>query len=257
MKISTKGYPKPRFRWKIVLWSLFFIVNFFLWYNRFFVFWIACTLSLFLAAEVLGMVYIGYFKLSKKKKFPRIEFWSWVLFFSMIRFSIVYSVVQHNVPIDTVFRHPERAIYFIVATSAGFIFFGYCYSIYEWGLAAREKFRREETKDDKGINHPINIRSNGKTLYLMTRDIRYLEANGEYVKYICTHGNFMSFQRMKKVEVDLKKYGFKRIHRSYIVNRIHIRSVSSSKVFLLDNVELPVSKAYKEGLKKIILSNGD
>lgn len=229
------------------------ILSFFLWYNRFFPFWQAILLSLFLAAEICGMMYIGYFKLTKKKIFPRYEFWSWVLLFSTIRLLVVYFVIQHNVPIDTVFRHPERAIYFIVATSAGFIFCGYCYSIYKWGLAAKEKFITESTKDNKDRNHPISIRSNGKTVYLMTSDVLYLEANGEYVKYVCKHGNFMSFQRMKRVAEDLKKYGFVRIHRSYIVNSVHIVSASSSKLILPNAVELPVSKAYKESLKQLLV----
>lgn len=238
-------------RKKGLFWGVLLLSSAWSYYDDFFPLLPAFLLALMLTAEVVGMLLIGYLVLSKDIKFPRLRFWSVVLGFTLLRFLVVYFVLQHSLPEWTVFHYPGRSVFFLFFTSAAFVFLGYAYAIYEWGLAAREEFSRMTAERDTTVKHPIAIRYEGKTLHLLPQDVYYIQAQGEYINYHTGHGNYMTFQRMKAAEKELKKYGFTRLHRSYIVNLNHIKSYSSTELELTNGMVIPVSKTYQENLALI------
>ncbi|MFS4418100.1 LytR/AlgR family response regulator transcription factor [Maribacter sp. 2307ULW6-5] len=247
MKFSMNRVPSRRFWLKCLAWSLFWFLPFFFWYRQFFAMDVSIVLAITLTIFIGGMLFTGYFLIGKRKKFPRLFFWGSVVVFSTFRFCLVYFVLQHKVGIDSVFHYPERAIYFIVMSSAAFVFWGYSYTIYEWGLAAKEKYLRENKNlASKIITQPIVIRSGGKNVHLLPSDILYLEASGEYVNYITENGNFLCFQRMKKAETDMMGYGFLRIHRSTIINKKHLKSFSTTELELKNGKKFSISAKFKD-----------
>ncbi|PRX56856.1 LytR/AlgR family response regulator transcription factor [Flagellimonas meridianipacifica] len=231
---------------KVCFWGILLLLASWNYYTDFFQPFQAFLMAILLTCQVIGMVLIGYLWLGKQKKFPRITFWSITLAFTIFRFLIVFFILQYKLPEWTVFHHPDRVGFYLFFTSAAFIFFGYSYSIYEWGLAARQDYKDSMAISGKSIQPPIVIRSEGKTVRLLPQDIIYLEANGEYVKY-CTKGkNHMCFQRMKTAEHELKNYGLLRAHRSYIVNPLFVESYSSNLLILKNNQEIPISNSYRD-----------
>ncbi|QCX01563.1 LytTR family transcriptional regulator [Aggregatimonas sangjinii] len=248
LKFSTKWLRLDSLWERILFWGVLLLSSAWTYYDDFYALFPAFLLALAITAEVIGMLLIGYFVLSKHIKFPRLKFWSWVFLFTLLRFAIVYFILQHKLPEWTVFHYPGRSVFFLFFTSAAFVFLGYAYSIYEWGLAAREKYKAVMVKNDYPTLNPIVIRSEGRTLHLLPQDVSHLQANGEYINYFTGNGNHMAFQRMKKAETELKPYGFIRTHRSFIVNPNHIRSFSSNEIELKDGTVIPVSKTYQGNL---------
>jgi len=247
-RFSMKWFRLDSLTKRIIFWGTLTLLASWNYYRDFFELDRAFLLGLLLTAQVVGMVLLGYLWLSKWKKFPRLIFWSVTLAFTLCRFLVVFFVLQYKLPEWTVFHHPDRVGPFLFFTSAAFIFLGYSYAIYEWGIAAREEYQNLMEQPGPKIQSPILIRSEGKTIRLLPQDILYLEAKGEYINY-CTAGkNHMYFQRMKHAENKLQDYGFTRAHRSFIVNPIHVRSYSNNEISMSDGKVIPISKTYQEDI---------
>ena len=56
---------------------------------------------------------------------------------------------------------------------------------------------------------------------------------------------------MEQLEKELADDGFIRIHRSYLVNYLHIYQIKSQKIILTTKKELPLSRERASEVKKI------
>ncbi|MEM8509021.1 MAG: LytTR family DNA-binding domain-containing protein [Bacteroidota bacterium] len=247
-KISMKWIRLNSSKKKSILWGMVLLLASWNYYRDFFTLIEAFLLAVLLTLLVVGMLGIGYFRLSKSKKFPKLQFWSFTVAFTLSRFCIVYFILQHYLPDWTVFHYPARATLFLFVTSAVLIFLGYSYSIYEWGLAAKMEYASLMKNTETALQHPLQIRSEGKTIRLLPQDILYLEAKGEYINYVTLTKNYMCFQRMKTAESELKTYGFHRTHRSFIINPLHVISFSTSELTMQGHKGLPISKTYRSAV---------
>lgn len=92
------------------------------------------------------------------------------------------------------------------------------------------------------------IRSSGQFFKIATQDISYISGLQNYVKIHFTNGKTMLVHSpLKTVHTQLSD-GFVMVHKSYLVNFTFISSVSRNKVFLKNDVTLPLSRIYKPGL---------
>lgn len=81
------------------------------------------------------------------------------------------------------------------------------------------------------------------------RDILYLESN---LRRIILHTNRDTSVLYGKLDDLAAKYStFVRIHKSYLVNRRHIRSISAGMVVLSNGDVLPISRKYADSLEKL------
>ena len=66
------------------------------------------------------------------------------------------------------------------------------------------------------------------------------------------------YEKLNKIDENLQKYKFIRIHQSYLVNMKHIVSIRNYKALLDNNEELPMSKAkFKEAKEAFIEYKGE
>lgn len=81
-------------------------------------------------------------------------------------------------------------------------------------------------------------------------DLLYVEAMGDYVKlFLSTQPKpVLTLERMKILADRLQQHGFRRIHRSYLVNMKKVAALQKSRLRVAD-VWLPVGETYMEGLK--------
>ncbi len=246
--ISISNFVKNHITGKGWLCIMLLLLGSIVYYLEFFGFITATLLSVFVVTLMISMFVVGFLVLGEKPSFPYKELVFLVLLFSAIRYSYIYFFLSNNLPSYTLFHYPLRAIPITILGTAAIIFLGYSYAIYEWGLAAREKYAEMLENDEKRFDQPIKIRSSGKWVYLLSQDILYLKANGEYVDYHTLSNVYSCFQRLKQAEKEMEKHDFLRIHRSYIINPIFVESISSSEISLKNRILLPLSKNYKESL---------
>lgn len=83
------------------------------------------------------------------------------------------------------------------------------------------------------------------------RDILYVEGMGDYIKiYLATQPKpVLTLERLKTLSDRLHDRGFRRIHRSFLVNLEKVEAMQKSRV-LVNGVWLPVGETYAEVLNE-------
>lgn len=110
-------------------------------------------------------------------------------------------------------------------------------------------------QSDEKLNR-IVVKKGNKIVVIPIDNIKYLEAQDDYVNILSSEGSFLKQNRMKYYEEHLPD-SFIRVHRSYIVNLNEIKEISllekdSHIVILRSGEKLPVSKRGYIKLKEII-----
>lgn len=102
------------------------------------------------------------------------------------------------------------------------------------------------------------VKADHKLIRILYKDILYIEGWKDYVKIhlkVKPHP-ILSLMNMKNLEETLPSSKFIRIHRSYIIQKDKIDSISKSRVMIGDK-ELPIGESYKEDFIKMIDSTID
>lgn len=99
----------------------------------------------------------------------------------------------------------------------------------------------------------LYVRSDSRIVRLTFKEIRYIEALGDYVKiYTQTDARaIMSLCSMKCMEERLPENEFIRVHRSFIVRKSYIDTIGSNTV-VVGGKEIPIGNAYREQVKRYV-----
>ena len=103
---------------------------------------------------------------------------------------------------------------------------------------------------DKDTQH-IFIKSNLKKRKVYTKDIKWIEALGDYVKLITNNGSYVILSTMKAFESELPSNKFLRIHKSYIINLKKVERYNS-KFVEIENSRIPLSRNKKTSLTEAL-----
>ncbi len=104
---------------------------------------------------------------------------------------------------------------------------------------------KTEMVEDKG--EFIFVKSNLKKRKVYLKDLKFIQALGDYVKLITENESLVVLSTMKSFEKQLPDEDFLRIHKSYIVNLRRVEKFNS-KAVELDNEVLPLSRNRKSDL---------
>jgi len=89
------------------------------------------------------------------------------------------------------------------------------------------------------------VRAEYENVKMNFADILYIEGLKDYVKIYTTDNKFtLTLISLIKLENLLSNKGFSRIHRSYIINIKHVKSIQKNKVLISDK-RIPISESYK------------
>ena len=104
----------------------------------------------------------------------------------------------------------------------------------------------ENIRKIKPINSTLLTFNNGGNKLVVSSDkILYLEAQSHYVIINTATVVFKVRERISELVKRLEPYGFKQIHRSYVVNEHHVIAYKHDEVILTGNINVPLSKKYK------------
>lgn len=151
-----------------------------------------------------------------------------------------YNFAQGHLPLELIYEGRKDALTFLVI--CGFIW------VYE----------RLNQPTMVALPERIEVRSDGRTLYLTPAEILYAEAAGNYVELYLTTAPKPLLLRgtLSEYEKRLDAYGFVRIHRSRLLNRTHMRSFIATpsgdlRIMLIDGRELAGSRRFRNNLLPI------
>ena len=159
----------------------------------------------------------------------------------MVGYGVVhenYNFAQGHLPLELIYEGRKDALTFLVI--CGFIW------VYE----------RLNQPAEVALPERIEVRSDGRTLYLTPAEIIYAEAAGNYIELYLTTSSKPLLLRgtLGDYEKRLLAYGFVRIHRSRLLNRAHMRSFAATssgdlRITLDDGRELAGSRRFRERLE--------
>jgi DNA-binding LytR/AlgR family response regulator len=108
-----------------------------------------------------------------------------------------------------------------------------------------EKIKPLISKQKANLSNDIFIKTDGKLICLHNDDIRFIEAVGDYVKFVTDQKTFLSLATLKSIEEKLNHEIFLKVHRSYIVNTKKITDIEDNTILMGKNV-IPISKAHRK-----------
>ncbi|MFO8148125.1 MAG: LytR/AlgR family response regulator transcription factor [Bacteroidota bacterium] len=93
----------------------------------------------------------------------------------------------------------------------------------------------------------IFVKSNLKNRKVFLNKLKYIEALGDYVKFVTEKDTFVVLSTMKSFEKQLPNDKFLRIHKSYIVNLEKVERYNSKNIEI-DKQKIPLSRHKKTDL---------
>jgi len=100
-------------------------------------------------------------------------------------------------------------------------------------------------------NDFIFVKTEYKLVRINTDDILFVEGMQNYVAIQTKTDKILSLQSIKKMEEQLPKKQFIRVHRSFIVAVKKINSIERARIYIGDSV-IPFGDLYKEDFYKLI-----
>lgn len=99
----------------------------------------------------------------------------------------------------------------------------------------------------------ISIKVNGMVQDIFTRDILYINSDNIYLEIYTLTGKYLIREKLSDFQELLDPTNFIRIHRSYVVNRMHVTKRKKDKVWL-KKIEIPISRKYQTAIQELFNS---
>lgn len=97
----------------------------------------------------------------------------------------------------------------------------------------------------------IFLKDSGKTHKVHLNEIRYIESDGDYLRFYTKGKKIMVRGSLVSWEKNLPEKQFIRVHNSYIVSIKEIKSFTTFSVDL-EGIELPISRGYRDKVMKAL-----
>lgn len=107
-------------------------------------------------------------------------------------------------------------------------------------LKAHERFSINENKEESYFF----VKSSGQQHKIIFEDILYVESIKDYVNIKTETQEYIILDTLKSMEHQLPE-NFVRIHKSFIINLNHIKSLRTRKVTLISEHEIPIGESYR------------
>lgn len=105
-----------------------------------------------------------------------------------------------------------------------------------------------KNKIEQSAGH-IMVRADKKSYKIDFPDILYLEAKGDYVKFVTIEKSLMVHGTMKEMLLQLPENQFERIHKSYVISLSKVDYLEGNRVKVGEH-KIPVSLNYRDQLLK-------
>jgi two-component system, LytTR family, response regulator len=135
--------------------------------------------------------------------------------------------------------------------------------------SAVQRVRERRSTKDQTQNNPSNkgeperyttrmvFKSRGRILFLSVDDIRWIEAQENYVRICTGKDSHLLRETIGSMESRLDPNSFLRVHRSAIVNLHHVKEVKNeadgdATVVLKSGEQVPMSRSYRSKIQKLL-----
>ncbi len=92
----------------------------------------------------------------------------------------------------------------------------------------------------------------GENRVIPVSDILYFEVKNYVITVHYVKGEFEFYSTLGKIENTLLGHGFRRVHRSFLVNEKAIRAITRNEITMSDGETMPVGRSYWKDLQKLM-----
>lgn len=110
----------------------------------------------------------------------------------------------------------------------------------------RDSVLKHTGMEEKNAPVELYIKSGYDHIRIKTEDILYIMSDSDYTEIHLKDRKHLSLEPLRYWEDFLSKEKFMRIHKSYIINTCKIMKVSGNLVFLENNKNIPIGRAFKK-----------
>jgi DNA-binding LytR/AlgR family response regulator len=106
--------------------------------------------------------------------------------------------------------------------------------------------------NSKAEENELFLKTGTERIRVATNEILYLESYGNYIRFVLAGKKIISRLTMAEAQALLPNDRFLRIHRSFIVNKMHVRATDKTSVWI-NETQLPVGPNFSAAVNKISL----
>ena len=107
-----------------------------------------------------------------------------------------------------------------------------------------EKLNNSSLPKKEEIDAFIFFKSDKKIHKIDLESIHYIEAVGDYMKVITDSGQLLINETMKNLQEELPARSFIRVHKSFIISRVHIKYIEGNYIQVA-NKSIPIGATYR------------
>lgn len=107
-----------------------------------------------------------------------------------------------------------------------------------------------ENKENVMLEYMVGMQKS----YIALEDIYYLEAEGNYTKLYQKDEMQLINENLKRWQKKTESFPFVRIHKSYLVNMLHVQRWEASKVTMENGTVLSVGRQYTKEARELYFS---
>lgn len=96
------------------------------------------------------------------------------------------------------------------------------------------------------LRSEIFIKSGYEHIRISLDNIMYIKSDADYSEIYLPHRKHLSSDPLRKWLETLDNKQFTRVHKSYIINTIHIHKVVGNQVYIKNGDIIPIGRAYKD-----------
>lgn len=100
----------------------------------------------------------------------------------------------------------------------------------------------------------VYLKTEKKLVKVILKDILFIESVRDYTRVITRNQRIIAHQRISLLEEKLPEYWFLRVHRSFLVNRLHIQAFSPQFVEIGEK-HIPIGRQYKEKALSVLMED--
>ncbi|RZM25627.1 MAG: response regulator transcription factor [Pedobacter sp.] len=119
-----------------------------------------------------------------------------------------------------------------------------------------ERFIRAVEKtgllEKKQSTQTIAIKEEKGIVNLFQNQILSIEGMKDYIKIITVEREYITYHTLKSMLEKLDPELFIQVHRSYIVNRAHVKHIAQEMIGLSNNTLVPIGKSFKKHLQTLL-----
>lgn len=118
---------------------------------------------------------------------------------------------------------------------------------------ARERISIKQTPtESQAPADKIFIKSEGKLVRILLKEIIYVEAQGDYLKIVLPSAEYTTQLTLKSMDEILDQQTFFRVQRSFILNLEAVKSINGNRVELVNGKNISIALNKKEELFNLL-----